>query len=39
MPAKLDVIDAADKAAVEAVMAECEQQLLALGLAVEKADA
>jgi len=36
--AKLDVIDAADKAAVEAVMAECEAQLLALGLAVEKAD-
>jgi hypothetical protein len=36
--AKLDVIDAADKAAVEAVMAECEQQLLALGLAVEKGE-
>jgi hypothetical protein len=36
--AKLDVIDAADKAAVEAVMAECESQLLSLGLAVAKAD-
>jgi len=35
---KLEVIDAADKAAVEAVMALCEEQLLALGLAVEKAD-
>ena len=36
--AKLEVIDAADKAAVEAVMSLCEEQLLALGLAVEKAD-
>lgn len=36
--AKLEVIDAADKAAVEAVMSLCEEQLLALGLAVEKAE-